>query len=135
MKRRYTETDKKLMKDIGDNLKKILKSKRIQQKELAEITGLSTSAISDYVNGKTLMNPGTVQMIADALKISKGEIDPTYRGTKLDEGNAVLSENQVALIIKQAEELYGVSLHNDPDVLEATKQLIHSLAKMKAAQK
>lgn len=69
------------MKEIASNLKRILKQKGITQKELAEMIGISTSAISDYMTAKTLMSPGTIQIVADALNIRKGEIDPTFRGT------------------------------------------------------
>jgi len=78
MRRRYTEIEKNLMKDIANNLKKILKDQGVTQKDLSEKTGLSTSAISDYVTGKTLLSPGNLHLIADSLNVSKGDIDPTY---------------------------------------------------------
>lgn len=95
MKRRYTDTDRELMRNIGENLKHTLKIKGVSQKELAELTGLSTSAVSDYVNGKALMNPGTVQLVADALKVTKGDIDPTYRGTISNEKSPVSNEKEL----------------------------------------
>lgn len=85
MKRRYTEIEKQLMKDIGNNLNKTLKRKGCTQKELSELTGISTSSISDYVNGNKLMSPGKLHIIAAALHVSKGEIDPTY--SNLGSGN------------------------------------------------
>ncbi|MBH0331441.1 repressor [Brevibacillus brevis] len=69
------------MKSMAQNLKTILLRKGVSQKELAEITGLSTSAISDYINSKTLMSPGNLQIISDALHVEKSDIDPTFRGT------------------------------------------------------
>ncbi|MDR0269317.1 S24 family peptidase, partial [Paenibacillus sp.] len=53
--------------------------KGLSQKELAEGTELSTSVISDYLNEKTLATPGSIQKIADFLKVSKSEIDPTFK--------------------------------------------------------
>lgn len=81
MRKKYSDVEKRLMKEMAFNLKKVLDKKHISQKELAQITGLSTSAISDYVNAKTLMSPGNVQIISDALDVKKSEIDPTFRGS------------------------------------------------------
>lgn len=81
MRKKYTEIEKKLMKDMAYNLRTALKKKNISQKDLAGLTGLSTSAISDYINAKTLMSPGNVQIISDSLNLEKNEIDPTFRGS------------------------------------------------------
>lgn len=82
MRRKYTEIEKDLMKDIANNLKKILKEKGVTQRELAEKTGLSTSAISDYVTAKTLLSPGNLHLIAVALNVFKGDIDPTFTNSE-----------------------------------------------------
>ncbi len=81
MRKKYSDVERKLMLDIGHNLRKTLETKRISQKELADLTGLSTSAISDYITAKTLMSPGNVQLISDMLKVKKSDIDPSFRGT------------------------------------------------------
>ncbi|MNC23560.1 helix-turn-helix protein [compost metagenome] len=81
MRKKYAEVEKVLMAEMAKNLKSILEKKKITQKELAEKTGLSTSAISDYTNAKTLMSPGNLQMICDVLDVAHGDIDPTFRGS------------------------------------------------------
>lgn len=81
MRKKYSEVERQLMKEMAFNLKRILTLKGISQKELAEMTDLSTSAISDYINAKTLMSPGNVQVISDALDVKKSDIDPTFRGS------------------------------------------------------
>lgn len=78
-RKKYTEVERELMKGIAFNLRAILKRKGLNQKELAEGTELSTSVISDYLNEKTLATPGSIQRIADFLKVSKAEIDPTFQ--------------------------------------------------------
>lgn len=75
---KYTELDLGAMKNVSSNLRRILKLKGIQQTELAEKTGLSTSTISDYVNGKTLISPGNLQKISDFLNVSKSDINSSY---------------------------------------------------------
>lgn len=79
-RRKFTDVERNLMRDIAYNLKKILKERRMSQKDLADMTGLSTSVISDYINEKTLATPGSVQILSDALDIYKSDIDPTFKG-------------------------------------------------------
>ncbi|MFD1179528.1 LexA family protein [Paenibacillus puldeungensis] len=78
-RKKYTEVERELMKGIAINLRALLKRKGLSQKDLAEGTDLSTSVISDYLNEKTLATPGSVQKMADFLKVNKGEIDPTFQ--------------------------------------------------------
>lgn len=77
-RRKYTEVEEKLMTEIAQNLKKILKSKKWFQKDLAEAADLSTSVVSDYLNAKTLASPGVIEKIAEVLGVEKSDIDPTY---------------------------------------------------------
>ncbi|GIO39272.1 hypothetical protein J41TS12_41330 [Paenibacillus antibioticophila] len=81
MRKKYTGVEKELMIIMADNLKGILSKKNITQRGLSEMTGLSTSAISDYANAKTLMSPSNLQIICEALEVAHGDIDPTFRGT------------------------------------------------------
>jgi len=122
MRKRYTEVEEKLMKDIANNLKKILKEKGITQRELAEKSGLSTSAISDYVNGKNLVPPGKLQKIAESLNVSKGDIDPTYRGNNW--GNSIVGEERAAYETKAKPKLNPfeifdlVDKYTDDEIIE-----------------
>jgi repressor LexA len=68
-----------MIKDISVNLKRILFLKGTSQTELSDRTGLSTSTISDYVLGKTLMSPGNLQKIADALGALKSDINSAFK--------------------------------------------------------
>lgn len=76
IRRRITDVERKIMKDIAYNLKRLLKRQRLTQKDLSEMTGLSTSAVSDYVNEKTLMAPSILQTVAKALGVKSSEINP-----------------------------------------------------------
>lgn len=81
-RKKYTEVEQQLIKDISINLKRLLIMKGVMQLELSEKTGLATSTISDYVNGKTLISAGNLQKISFALKVPKGDIDPTFSGAQ-----------------------------------------------------
>lgn len=76
---KYTEVELNMIKDISVNLKRILFLKGTSQTELSEKAGLSTSTISDYVLGKTLMSPGNLQKIADALMVLKSDINTAFK--------------------------------------------------------
>lgn len=89
MRRRYTDIETNLMKIMAENLKGILKRKGLTQKDLAEMTGFSTSNVSDIMRGQTLLSPGNLHIVSKALKVSKGEIDPTYSNDMFEEERAV----------------------------------------------
>ncbi|WP_233531301.1 LexA family protein [Paenibacillus alkalitolerans] len=95
MRKKYSDVERQLMKEMAHNLKRILTQNNVSQKELAEMTDYSTSAISDYLNAKTLMSPGVVQTISDALQVKKSDIDPTFRGTVVAESNAMYEVSEV----------------------------------------
>ncbi|MCM3632905.1 helix-turn-helix domain-containing protein [Paenibacillus camelliae] len=118
MRKRYTEVEEKLMKDISNNLKKILKEKGIIQRELAEKSGLSTSAISDYVNGNNLVSPGKLQMIADALNVSKGDIDPTYKSDFVVQEGGVSYGIEVKTKFNPFEIFELVDKYTDDEIIE-----------------
>jgi len=79
---KYTEVELGMIKDISNNLKRILHLKGISQTELSDKAGLSTSTVSDYCLGKTLMSPGNLQKISDALNVPKSDINPTLKNTQ-----------------------------------------------------
>lgn len=61
---------------IGDKIKKYRKLKKLTQKELAEITGISLSAIEKYERGKLNPSYGKVKTIALALDVDLKDIIP-----------------------------------------------------------
>lgn len=54
---------------IGERIKKLRKEKGLTQKELAEMTGISLSAIEKYERGKLNPSLGKIESIANALEI------------------------------------------------------------------
>ncbi len=78
-RKKYAEIEKNIIAIVSVNLREILEAKGMPQSKLAEITGLATSTIGDYVTGKTLISPGNLQKIADALGVKKSDIDSTFK--------------------------------------------------------
>lgn len=80
-RRKITNVERELMKNIAANIKELLKANNWNQKTLAEKAGLAPSVISAYINEKTLPTPGSVQILSDVFGVSKDRIDPTFAGT------------------------------------------------------
>lgn len=55
------------MQNFGENLREILIHKGINQRELSEMTGISSSMISDYINGKKMVSGESIVKIVYAL--------------------------------------------------------------------
>jgi transcriptional regulator with XRE-family HTH domain len=76
-RKKFTEVERGIMLIVSKNLKRLIHNKGFSQKDLCDLTSLSTSTISDYVNAKTLISPGNLHIIAEALKVPKSDIYPT----------------------------------------------------------
>lgn len=57
------------MQDFGENLLDILNDRRIKQRVLSEMTGIATSTISEYVNGRTMPSAEAIVKISYALDV------------------------------------------------------------------
>ena len=62
------------LQGIMNCLKQIRESKKISQSELAELTGIAQSNVSDYESGKKRMREDTIRRFAEALGVKFGEI-------------------------------------------------------------
>lgn len=73
---KLTEFDRQLRHEISSNLKKY--TANITQGRLSELTGIPASTISGYFAERSTPSPDQTQKIADALGVSKGDIDPRF---------------------------------------------------------
>jgi transcriptional regulator with XRE-family HTH domain len=73
------------MKSLADivaaNLSRILKEKRVSQKELGKRSGVHLQTIHNYVNGKKGIRNETLQKIATGLEV---ELDDLLKGAGKD---------------------------------------------------
>ena len=58
---------------FGDNLVTILREKKMSQAQLAKKAGLSTSRVSDYINGNSTPSIFAIINMAYALEMDIGE--------------------------------------------------------------
>ncbi|MCM3454442.1 transcriptional repressor LexA [Heyndrickxia oleronia] len=72
------DRDLPLKKEISDNIKSLMKQRGWTQLRTSEKSGISKSTLSDYINCKTLINPGNVEKLSEAFGVPKFEIDPSF---------------------------------------------------------
>ncbi|WP_353486101.1 helix-turn-helix domain-containing protein [Apilactobacillus xinyiensis] len=65
-----------IREEISKNLKRITKSKGINQTQLSDKLGIPASTLSGYFAKRSTPNAGMVQKISDALGVKKSDIDP-----------------------------------------------------------
>lgn len=87
---------------IRDNIREYMDIRGLSQKELADETGISTSAISAYINGVRSPRPNQLDAIAKALRISVGDltdhrIDSYGEGSDCDHERYGLSQRAYLL--------------------------------------
>lgn len=62
------------MVTIGENIKRVRKEKRMTQKDLGEIIGISNTYLSDIEIGRTNPSIKTLKRIAKGLEVSYVEL-------------------------------------------------------------
>lgn len=67
---------------LSNNITEILKEKEVSQQELAELTGISKSAISRYINAQRVPSSENLFKIASALDVMPDEILKMNRDTE-----------------------------------------------------
>ena len=66
--------DMRLRETISSNLKRLTNG--MTQEDLSNLTGIPQSTLSGYFAKRSTINAGNLQKIADALNVSKEDIDP-----------------------------------------------------------
>lgn len=72
--------EQKARHDIATNIFGLMRTQRMTQKQLSEITGIPASTLSGYTNEISTPNAGALEKIAAALHVNKSDIDPRYKG-------------------------------------------------------
>lgn len=125
------------MEDIHTLLKSIRERKGFSLREAAKRSGLSHSYIDSLEKGvhpKTKSpikpSPHSLKALSVAYQYEYEKLMEVADYIEKDEEYPV-ERSELDRIIKEAESKYNVNLRDDPDVNEAVRELIHSLAKMK----
>lgn len=109
---------------FGDKIKSARISKKLTQKQLADLIGAKHNSVSDWEKDKSRPDMDTIELICGTL-----DINPSYlMGTKSDDeyGNIVGSLMNNPDLLDMIEEFKNLS-DNDK---KAIRQLISSLSKL-----
>lgn len=89
----------------GARLKALMKERGMNQKQLAEATGLTPAAVSRYVNGERTPRAITVAAMAKALGVEPADITGTAAERETDEAVRLIARNANNLTEAQRAEL------------------------------
>ena len=117
-----------------DKLQVVRKGKKISQKKLAEMTGLSIGTIQGYEQGKFSPKKESLERIYSALDIQSDDLkylDMEKKKMKIDEGS--INHNALRMIWDLVEDRHG---YNDiPEVMCMTLGEIGGIIMMAKAMK
>lgn len=112
---------------IGDNIKKIRKEKKISQKKLGEMLGVSQSAIAQFENSKSIPRLETIAKIADVLGVSIEDLMPSlfnsyylsYINSHSDSEAKELFENSMLALLETKMNVHISNLKHINSILES----------------
>lgn len=99
-----TPQDEAMKTVISSNIKKYLNLQNKKAIDLQRGTGISQSSISEYINGKTLPNPGNLQKIADFFDVLREDIDPRHSENwepKQEEASILTEINRISPLLEK----------------------------------
>ncbi|MEK4669187.1 LexA family protein [Niallia sp. FSL R7-0271] len=117
------DRDLPLKKEISENIKRLMKTKGWTQLRTSEKSGISKSTLSDYINCKTLINPGNVEKLSDAFGVHKSEIDPSFKTSGTENEGQVDYDSIVKLpVVGKISCGYGTLVYEEIESYEATPE-------------
>ncbi|MFD2705494.1 helix-turn-helix domain-containing protein [Salibacterium lacus] len=115
------DRDLELKKEIASNIRRLLKENGWTQLKLSEQTGISKSTLSDYINFRTLINPGNVERLSTAFDVKKSEIDPSFKGRDSEDGS------DRGDFVKEDDRSYGLNAKDERDIQKELERMINDL--------
>jgi len=82
--------------EFGRRLYKIMLDKRLNQSDIARLSGLGRDSVSQYIRGRSVPTPQNLEKLAEALNLQPNDLFPNYAA------QAVISE-QPTFQIKSVE--------------------------------
>lgn len=120
---------------LGRRLRLLRKERGLTQEELSDQLKLARTTYAGYEQGKREPDNITLDKIADYFEVSTDYLlGRSEDRTKTDYISDSIPENVFYSVIKETEKEYGVNLQDDPEVKEAFRVLVQSLARMKKKQ-
>lgn len=70
----YELTEEEILEEFSNRLRYLMRLRRITQRDLSEMTGLTQPAISKYVSGRTMPNMHSLYKLSRALDCSVDDL-------------------------------------------------------------
>lgn len=116
---------------FGKRLKQARNNKKLLQSEVANRLGIDDTTISKYENDKSEPDNKTIKELATLYEVS---VDWLV-GRNKKENEYSPPQSKIDLIIKKVEDELGVSLKDDPLILENLENTIKMYAQLKKKSK
>lgn len=101
------------MKSTGERIKTLLKEKKMTQKQLAELSGVTESAISHYIKGDRIPSGVASVNIAYALSTTVNYISVKDDLLDFSSVKRILDQNKSKMINEEKAELIELLLRKD----------------------
>ena len=106
---------------FNENLKLLLLEKSMKQADLCRMTGIQTSLMSEYINGRKSPTIGNAILIADALNISLDDLVGRKWNTCRDQKKPGEYTDELSETLNKLTEKECIFVM---DVIKALKQLL-----------
>ena len=130
---------------IKDNIRRIRKTRKLTQEEVAARLGISLTAYRDLERGGTAIMNGNLRRLAEEFETSPEELvlgyQPSRQASKTLEEAKILYNNRVSLLEKQIQDLEKLvrsleeTIASKNEIIENNKEIITMLRKEVAKAK
>lgn len=110
---------------LGDRLKSAREQARLTQIDVAKKLGVTNGAISGYERNYRDPDTETLRKLADLYGVTTNWV----LGQEEKESAYALPESEYDRVISEVEKKFGVSLRDDPTVLDAIRNMIEIIAR------
>ncbi len=94
------EFDKMVREQIAANIKKYCDRRGYSQDKLSDLTGIKQSTLSGYFRATSTPSLDKVQIIAQALGVTKADIDPVRFGDGINKKEPTVQDSRLQEMMK-----------------------------------
>lgn len=92
---KVNEFDKMMREQIAANIKRYCDMRGYSQDKLSDLTGIKQSTLSGYFRATSTPAPDKIQIIAQALGVTKADIDPVRFGDGINKKEPTVQDSRL----------------------------------------
>lgn len=116
------------MNIIGKRLREARDRKELKQTDVHRKTGINNKTLSGYENGVSEPDYDSLKILSDLYEVS---IEWLLGSDSKKETAEATSKSNLDLAVEKIEKDLGVSITDDPEIMEALESYLRTLGKMK----